>query len=295
MLEKFTALSFALLLCAGPYGSAAAADTASDRASDAAQALSPNMFAPASASDSDAPDPNIARGVIRPGQTAEIAAAMSGKLTSAPYADGQYFSKGAVLAEFNCTRQRAEKTAKTRAYNTLQLKYENISELYSAGAAGELEVSIAKSEMEQASAEKEVIEARLSDCTVHAPFSGYVLTQHVRAHETPAVNAPLYSILKANSLEVSIIAPSAWMRWMKTGTPLSFTVDETGTQFKAKIIRIGAAVDPVSQTIEIKAAPTQKIGRTLAGMSGIARFTPPKPRVKPPVKPTTSGAARAAK
>lgn len=271
MLAKFITSPAALLIFAGLNQTA--------MASDAAKGLTSSAFM--QPDDIIEVDPNSARGVIRPGQTAEIAAAMSGKLISALYQDGQYFAKGAVLAEFNCTRQRAEESALARAYDTLSLKYENIRELYSAGAAGELEVNIAKSEMEQAGAEKDVIEARLSDCSVHAPFSGYVLTQHVRAHETPAVNAPLYSIIKANSLEVSVIAPSAWMRWMKTGTRFSFTVDETGARFKAKVIRIGAAVDPVSQTIEIKAAPTEKIGRTLAGMSGIAKFTPPQSSTAP--------------
>ncbi len=222
-----------------------------------------------------------ARGVIRPGQTAEIAAGMSGKLTSAPYRPGQYFKKGAVLARFNCTRQEAEAKALARAHQTLTLKHENISELYNAGAAGALEMSIAQSEVQQAAAERDVLSARLTDCVVHAPFSGYVTTQHVAAFETPAVNAPLYSIIRAGSLEVSVIAPSAWMRWLKSGTRFNFTVDETGEQFRAQIIRIGAAVDPVSQTIELTARPRGKVGRTLAGMSGIATFpAPPTKAVK---------------
>jgi len=216
-----------------------------------------------------------ARGVIRPGQTAEIAAGMSGKLTSAPYRAGQYFKKGATLAKFNCTRQEAELSALTRAHQTLKLKYENISELHTLGAAGEFDLNIAQSGMKQAAAERDVIKARLSDCVVYAPFSGYVSTQHVAAYETPAINTPLYSILRAGSLEVSVIAPSAWMRWVKSGTKFEFQVDETGQSFTAKVIRTGAAVDPVSQTIELTARPTGKVGRSLAGMSGIAVFDPP--------------------
>ena len=240
-----------------------------------------SMPMPSSAEAVAAPDTLTARGVLRPGQTAEIAAGMSGKLTSAPYRAGQYFKKGAVLAKFNCTRQEAELSALTRAHQTLSLKHQNISELYNAGAAGEFELTIAQSEMNQAAAERDVIKARLSDCVVTAPFAGYVSLQHVAAFETPAINAPLYSILKAGSLEVSVIAPSAWMRWVKSGTRFDFTVDETGQSFKAKVVRTGAAVDPVSQTIELTARPTGKVGRSLAGMSGVAKFTPPKEATAP--------------
>ncbi len=256
---------------------------------------------PVVAFEKSAPQPNktpeaaliapTARGVIRPGQTAEIAAGMSGKLTSAPYRPGQYFKKGAILARFDCTRQEAEAKALSRAHQTLSLKHENISELYNAGAAGELEMSIAQSEVQQAAAQRDVLSARLTDCVVHAPFSGYVTTQHVAAFETPAMNAPLYSIIRAGSLEISVIAPSAWMRWIKSGTRFNFTVDETGESFRAQVIRTGAAVDPVSQTIELTARPRGKVGRTLAGMSGIAVFSPPPTKVTKTAKTVKSAKA----
>ena len=58
---------------------------------------------------------------------------------------------------------------------------------------------------------------------------------------------------------------------MKVGQKLNFTVDETGETFTAKIIRTGASVDPVSQTVELTAKPTEKT-KSLAGMSGVADF-----------------------
>ncbi|WP_371396898.1 efflux RND transporter periplasmic adaptor subunit [Fretibacter rubidus] len=213
-----------------------------------------------------------ARGVLRPGQTAEIAAGMSGRLFSVPYKSGQYFKRGAVLARFDCKRQEAELAALTVAHKTLSLKFENTNELYKAGAAGALDVSIAESEMSQASAEIEVINARLKDCVIYAPFAGYVTMQHMRSFETPALNAPIYSVLRAGSLEISVIAPSSWMRWAKPKQRFVFHVDETDTRMEAEIIRLGAMVDPVSQTIELTAKPRGKIGPNLAGMSGHAVF-----------------------
>lgn len=217
---------------------------------------------------------NTARGVLRAGQTAEIAAGMAGRLLKAGYKPGQYFKSGALLAKFDCTRQEAELAAVVQAHQTLTVKHENTSELFTLGAAGELDVTIARSEMQQASAEADAIKARLKDCAVYAPYPGYVTARHVSAFETPQAGQPLYSIQRAGTLELSVITPSKWMRWMKTGQNFDFTVDETGETFQAKIIRTGAAVDPVSQTIEITARPTGKT-KALAGMSGIARFEAP--------------------
>jgi len=214
-----------------------------------------------------------ARGVLQAGQTAEIAAGMTGRLLKAGYKPGQHFQSGALLAKFDCTRQKAELSALDQGHKTLAVKYENTSELFTLGAAGQLDVSIARSEMNQAAAERDATKARLKDCSVYAPYAGHVTARHVSAFETPQIGQPLYSIQRDNTLELSVIAPSKWMRWMKVGQRFSFTVDETGEIFKAKIIRTGASVDPVSQTIELTAKPTGKT-KSLAGMSGIADFGP---------------------
>jgi len=211
------------------------------------------------------------RGVLQAGQTAEIAAGMTGKLLKANYKPGQFFKSGALLARFDCTRQKAELLALEQAHKTLVAKHENISELFALGAAGELEVTIARSEMQQAKAERDAIDAKLKDCSIYAPYAGHVTERHVSAFETPQIGQPLYSIQRYNTLELSIIAPSKWMRWMKIGQKLNFTVDETGEIFKAKIIRTGVSVDPVSQTVELTAKPTEKT-KSLAGMSGVADF-----------------------
>jgi len=214
------------------------------------------------------------RGVLQAGQTAEIAAGMTGRILKANYKPGQYFKSGALLARFDCTRQKAELAALEQAHQTLAAKHENISELFKLGAAGELDVTIAQSEMQQAEAERDAIKARLKDCSIYAPYAGHVTARHVSAFETPQIGQPLFSIQRYNTLELSIIAPSKWMRWMKIGQTLNFTVDETGETFKAKIIRTGASVDPVSQTVELTAKPTEKT-KSLAGMSGVADFGTP--------------------
>lgn len=213
-----------------------------------------------------------ARGVLVAGQSADIAAGMAGRLTSTPYKSGQYVKSGAVLAEFDCDRQRAELTSRRAAYSTQSLKYDNQAELLKMGAAGALDVSIAKSERDQIAADVAAIEIALKDCIVHAPFPGFVTARHADAFETAQIGQPLYSLNRAGTTEISVIAPSNWAGWVKAGTPFTFKVDETGESVTAKVQRLSAIVDPVSQTIEITARLTGKHqGRP--GMSGVAVFS----------------------
>jgi len=125
------------------------------------------------------------------------------------------------------------------------------------GAAGALDVSIAKSERDQIAAEVSVMEIAIKDCTILAPFPGHVTARHVDAFESAQVGQPLYSLNRAGTTEISVIAPSNWAKWVKPGAAFTFKVDETGESVAAKVQRLSAVVDPVSQTIEVTARLTR--------------------------------------
>jgi len=55
--------------------------------------------------------------------------------------------RGALLAEFDCTEERAQADAIKHALDALAVKSENVKELEALGAAGTLEVSMASSWM----------------------------------------------------------------------------------------------------------------------------------------------------
>lgn len=213
-----------------------------------------------------------ARGVLKAAEEAIISSGMSGRIIKSAYKAGQSFKRGALLAEFDCTQEKAQLAALTQAHETLSLRYQNQDHLYKAGAAGQLDVSMARSEMQQAAAERDALKARLKKCHVYAPYAGIVAEKHIAAYETPALNAPLYTIHRTAAPDISIIIASKWLRDVDKGTKFTFKVDETGDVLAGKITRIGAAVDPVSQTIEVTGKIIGPPKRALSGMSGIALF-----------------------
>ena len=73
-------------------------------------------------------------------------------------------------------------------------------------------------------------------------------------------------------LEAEIVVPSNWLRWLKKGHEVKIVIDETGETLDAKVISLGATVDAVSQTIELKAQFNEKYESLIPGMSGIVKF-----------------------
>ena len=69
--------------------------------------------------------------------------------------------------------------------------------------------------------------------------------------------------------------PSAWLRWLKTGFAFSVAVDETGKTYPATVVRTGARVDPVSQSIKVIGRITENAPELIPGMSGPVDFERP--------------------
>ena len=85
----------------------------------------------------------------------------------------------------------------------------------------------------------------------------------------------MLAILDDSVLELEFLVPSRWLAWLRTGSAFQVQIDETGKTYPAKFIRIGARVDPASQSIKVAAAIDDKFPELMAGMSGRVQVKPP--------------------
>jgi len=69
-------------------------------------------------------------------------------------------------------------------------------------------------------------------------------------------------------LELEFLVPSAWLVWLRNGQTFEVEIDETGKRYPARFERIGARIDPVSQSVKVAAAIDGRFPELIAGMSG---------------------------
>lgn len=245
-------------------------ETETEEAKPVTDAAPPQHVAPA------LPDVDSAvRGIIKSRLEATISSRITAKITAMPYREGQSFARGALLVSFDCSTLRAQLTASNAATAAYRKTYETNVELDAFAAIGKNDVEISKANLAKADAEARAIAAQLTDCAIYAPFAGMVVEKIGHAHEVAASGQPLMKIQNGSELEVELIVPSAWLTWLKPGTPFDFRIDETGDTVKANVTRLGAAVDPVSKTLRITGTIDPAIGIVLPGMSGSAHFAVP--------------------
>lgn len=203
----------------------------------------------------------------------EISSEIGAKIASMPFRDGDAFRAGQVLVSFDCALFNAQlHKAQADAAGAKDLVDTN-QRLLALHSVSELELQQAQAKQKAAGADVAYMQATVRKCTITAPYDGRVTKRSASPQQFAEPGKPLLTIVDSSHLELKMIVPSKWLLWLKPGHLLTVQVDEVGRSYPAKIARIGARVDPVTQTVDVTAALTAGAAELLPGMSGWATLT----------------------
>ncbi len=215
------------------------------------------------------------RGVIRALDQAALSTELQARVAKIGFREGESFKTGDLLIAFDCERYRAEAQSADAVFREMKLTLESNQQLEKFRAVGKHDVEISRARVDKAEAEARSLASRVQQCDIFAPYDGRVAELTVNQYEQPQLNKPFMVIVGQSRLEIEVIVPSHWLSWMTPGTAMTFQVDETKRSYTARVARIGAAVDAVSQMIKIIATFDVPVSDVLPGMSGGAHFTRP--------------------
>lgn len=215
------------------------------------------------------------RAQLSPRRYTTLAAEIGAKVSRLPVAEGGAFKQGQTLIVFDCSMQAAQLNKAKAALSGADKTYSANKRLSELGSVGKLELDVSEAEVAKNRAEVSSMGALLSKCSVSAPFAGRVAEQKIREQQYAQPGQALLEILDDSVLELEFIAPSRWLAWLKIGYSFQVQIDETNKSYPAKVLRIGAKVDPVSQSVKLAAAIDGKFPELIAGMSGKILLTPP--------------------
>jgi membrane fusion protein, multidrug efflux system len=217
-------------------------------------------------------DGNAVRAVVRSVQNVTIGSELNARIKAMPFRDGDAFSQGDILVQFDCARTNAEFAAALAVYNSYKTAHSNVLRMQHYEAAGSYAVDQAKFELDKSQAELQSLEAKRDTCTIVAPFKGRVVEKLAQAYEVAQPNQPLLKIVESTTQELVLMVPSHWMSAAKIGSSFSVRIDETGTTYSAIVTQIGGAIDPISQSVRMIGELKAPVEGVAPGMSGTATF-----------------------
>lgn len=219
------------------------------------------------------------RAQLAPRRYTTLAAEIGAKINRLPLPEGAAFKQGQTLIQFDCTLQQTQLDKARAALTAAQKVWQANKRLAELNSVGKVELETSEAEALKAQAEVAANSAVLRKCNIAAPFAGRISEQKVREQQYVQPGQPLLEILDDSALELEFIVPSKWLVWLKPNQRFQVAIDETGKTYPAKIQRIGARVDPVSQSVKLSAVIDGKFSELITGMSGKVLLNPDeKPR-----------------
>lgn len=228
--------------------------------------------APTPVSAQGAPRVREIRAQLTPKRYTTISSEIGARIARIHVSEGAGFRAGQALVSFDCSIQRAQLNKSQADLAAAEKTYGANKRLAELNSVGSVEVETSQSLARKAAADVQMARTLLNKCTVAAPFSGRVAEQKAREQQFVQPGQPLLEILDDSSLELEFLVPSRWLLWLKPKTTFIVRIDETGKTYPATVVRTGARIDPVSQSVKVKGVIAGRFPELLAGMSGVVSF-----------------------
>ena len=207
-----------------------------------------------------------------PDREASLSAGAEGVVSDINVREGQAFSRGEVLFRQDCRLEAAQRRRVSSELIIAEQKMEVMTRLDSLNSVSQLDKAVASGERDKWLAEADIIKTKLDLCVVKAPFDGKVVELHMSEHEWARPGDVVLDIISSSPPLVEMIVPSQAIARLSSGAEVQIFIDELSNSFVAQVTAIGARIDPVSQSVEVKAKILEPTDMLIPGMTGEARF-----------------------
>ncbi|MGF1573664.1 MAG: efflux RND transporter periplasmic adaptor subunit [Sumerlaeia bacterium] len=235
-------------------------------------------------------------GTLRAVSEAEVAAREEGAVLSVYYREGETVNQGDVLAKLDDRRLLAQiqeaKASITEAeslikqyqaeFEEAQFDFKNAKELFARDAVSESDVvsaeraigvvesqiSASREALLAAKSRQDLLEVRLGDMVITAPFDGVVTERHLEVGEWVDPGDPVMTVLLRGKLEAWISIPERFSKnIIGLNNQVTIEVPAVGDFFNTEKTRTISKVDERSRTFTLIAEVDDMGGTIKPGMS----------------------------
>jgi membrane fusion protein, multidrug efflux system len=203
-------------------------------------------------------------GTLIPDEQVDLAFEASGKIIKIHFDEGTRVNKGQLLAKINDRPLQAQ-LLKLQAQKKLAEEREfRQRSLLSRDAISQESYDQIVTELQTIEADIMLIEARISETELKAPFEGVIGLRYVSEGAFVNPNTQIASLIKNNPLKIEFAIPERYSGNIAPGNPIRFYLDGTPDTLTAIVYAVDPKVDIRTRNIVVR-----------------ARYSNPNERIKP--------------
>ncbi len=219
-------------------------------------------------------NPNLVHVVLEPIQRAILSSQVTAKVLDITKEMGDKFEEGDLLVELDDAIYRAAYRKAKALLRQAQLSLETKQQLYDDDIGSLIELREAQAGIATAEAEIAIAKTQMDACKVLAPYPGRFVARKIQEFELAQPGTPLIEILGDHVILAKMLINSTKLKIIKIGDTINVRFRDPKISVKAKIINIGAEIDPASSTIKVDARILNPDPKLIPGMTGTAILKP---------------------
>lgn len=195
-----------------------------------------------------------ALGTLRANESVDLTASVTEIIRNLHFEDGDRVEAGKLLVEMTSEEEHAllEEARATR--DEAKRQFERIKSLRQKQTAAESLLDQRRREWETSRARLAVVESRLADRSLYAPFTGVVGLRNVSVGALVEPGDVITTLDDDSVMKLDFSVPAVYLALLKPGLPVTATTRAwKGQSFEGRVKMVDSRVDPVTRTVVVRA------------------------------------------
>ncbi len=208
----------------------------------------------------------IVSGTLKPFEETVLMPDIGGRVVSINFQEGMHVTRGTLLVQLFNDDLKAQ-LHKLQAQKDLAEQTEKRQrELIKINGISQLDYDQSVLQVNSFRADIEVIMAQLRKTEILAPFDGVIGLRNVSVGAVVSPSTPLATIRQLTPMKLEFSFPGKYIRSVKKGTRLTFTVQGSDDSFDATVMATEEGIDASTRNLQAKALVAGKTDGLVPGM-----------------------------
>jgi len=207
-----------------------------------------------------------ASGTLLASEEINLQAEIAGKIVMLNLQEGSQVSKGTMLAKLYDADLQAQLKKLILQRETAHKTEKRLAQLLTINGVGQQEYDNALTQLNNITADIEILQAQISKTEIRAPFNGVIGLRNVSngAYITPAT--VMASLQQTDPLKIDFTIPEKYSTSVKKGDVIQFEADGFNQKFSGKVYALEPKIDEATRTIRVRALIQNANARLTPGM-----------------------------
>jgi membrane fusion protein, multidrug efflux system len=192
-------------------------------------------------------------GTLRPDEEVDLSFETSGKIINIKFTEGTRVKKGDLLAKINDRQLQAQLQKLLAQKKLTEAKEFRERSLLEKDAISQESYDQIVTELQTIEADINLIEARISETELRAPFDGIIGLRYLSEGSYATPSTKIAKLIKISPLKIEFSIPEKYASEIRIGYPVIFTVAGINNNFNATVYAVDPKIDIDTRTIVLRA------------------------------------------